>query len=48
MATVLNPRQTYFTHISHQMGFHQAISKELPKGIYLAHDGLKLHVNNPA
>lgn len=48
MATVLNPRQTYFTHISHQMGFHHETSKELPKGMYFAYDGLKIHVNNNA
>jgi phosphoribosyl 1,2-cyclic phosphate phosphodiesterase len=46
MATVLNARQTYFTHISHQMGFHHETSKELPKGMFFAYDGLKLHVNN--
>lgn len=46
MATVLNARQTYFTHLSHQMGFHHETSKELPKGMFFAYDGLKLHVNN--
>ena len=30
----------YFTHISHQLGFHENISKELPKGMFLAHDNL--------
>lgn len=30
----------YFTHISHQLGFHDQISKELPSGMFLAHDGL--------
>ena len=32
----------YFTHISHQLGKHEDVSKELPEGIYLAYDGLKL------
>jgi phosphoribosyl 1,2-cyclic phosphate phosphodiesterase len=32
--------QTYFTHISHKMGLHQQVSKELPSGVALAHDGL--------
>lgn len=30
----------YFTHISHQLGFHDQINSELPKGMFLAHDGL--------
>jgi len=30
----------YFTHISHQLGFHERISQELPSGMFLAHDGL--------
>lgn len=32
----------YFTHISHQMGFHSTINQELPEGIQLAYDGLEL------
>ena len=32
----------YFTHISHQMGLHELVVAELPEGISLAFDGLKL------
>lgn len=32
----------YLTHISHQMGLHDAINKELPNHIELAFDGLVL------
>jgi phosphoribosyl 1,2-cyclic phosphate phosphodiesterase len=32
----------YFTHISHQLGLHQEINADLPNGISLAHDGLKI------
>ncbi len=32
--------QTYFTHISHKMGLHQQVNKELPPAVALAHDGL--------
>jgi phosphoribosyl 1,2-cyclic phosphate phosphodiesterase len=32
----------YFTHLSHQMGLHEEIEKELPEGIHLAYDGLTL------
>ena len=36
----IGAQQTYFTHISHKMGLHQSVSKELPDFITLAHDGL--------
>jgi phosphoribosyl 1,2-cyclic phosphate phosphodiesterase len=36
--------RAYFTHISHQLGMHAAISAELPEGIHLAHDGLTLTI----
>ena len=34
--------QAYFTHISHQLGLHASVSKELPLGANLAYDGLQL------
>lgn len=40
----LNPRKAYFTHISHQLGLHEAINQELPLNIELAFDGLQLIV----
>ena len=36
--------QTYFTHISHQMGLHEEVSSELPPNFFLAYDGLKMEV----
>ena len=39
-ARTIGAEQTYFTHISHKMGLHQSVSKELPEAIALAHDGL--------
>ena len=38
----LKPRKAYLTHISHQLGLHEEISKELPANIELAVDGLQL------
>jgi len=32
--------RAYFTHISHQLGFHAEVSKDLPEGMELAYDGL--------
>lgn len=36
--------QTYFTHLSHQMGKHADIENELPEGINLGWDGLVLNL----
>ena len=38
----IGAKKTYFTHISHRLGKHAAVEKELPEGIFLAYDGLKL------
>ena len=38
------PERTYFTHISHRLGFHEEIEKGLPENIFLAYDGLKIEV----
>ncbi|PIQ21660.1 MAG: hydrolase [Cytophagales bacterium CG18_big_fil_WC_8_21_14_2_50_42_9] len=40
--TELKPRKAYLTHISHIMGFHREVEKELPEFISLAYDGLKI------
>lgn len=44
IATVQNLQVpvAYFTHISHQLGLHAAVSATLPGSIHLAYDGLKL------
>jgi len=38
----ISPKKAYITHISHQMGLHAEVSKELPPGIMLAFDGLSI------
>ena len=35
-------KQTYLTHISHLMGTHESVSKELPEGVKIAYDGLNV------
>ncbi len=40
----IQPKKTYFTHISHKLGFHEIISRQLPKNVFLAYDGLKIKV----
>ena len=44
VAQELKIPNAYFTHISHQLGRHDDINAELPKGIELAWDGLVLDV----
>jgi phosphoribosyl 1,2-cyclic phosphate phosphodiesterase len=40
LADELQVEKAYFTHISHQLGLHETISKTLPQGRFLAHDEL--------
>jgi phosphoribosyl 1,2-cyclic phosphate phosphodiesterase len=40
----LQIRQAYFTHLSHQMGKHEAVNAKLPKQAQLAYDGQVLHI----
>jgi len=35
---------TYFTHISHLMGFHGEVEARLPKNVHLAYDNLRLKI----
>ena len=34
--------RTYFTHISHKLGFHDKVETSLPEGIHLAYDNLTI------
>jgi phosphoribosyl 1,2-cyclic phosphate phosphodiesterase len=40
----IGARQTWFTHIAHELG-HEETNRTLPDGIRLAHDGLSLPIN---
>jgi phosphoribosyl 1,2-cyclic phosphate phosphodiesterase len=40
----VNAQKTYLTHISHRLGRYVDISAQLPPGIELAYDGLKLTI----
>ena len=44
VAQQVQAKETYLTHISHKLGLHQEISKELPSNIKLAYDGLKIRL----
>lgn len=44
IAQEIKAKETYFTHISHQLGLHAQINLDLPEGIKLAHDGLVINL----
>ncbi|PRY55482.1 phosphoribosyl 1,2-cyclic phosphate phosphodiesterase [Arcticibacter pallidicorallinus] len=43
LAEEINAEQTYLTHISHLLGKHADVNTELPDGVALAYDGLKIN-----
>lgn len=38
----VKPEKAYLTHISHLLGFHDEVEKELPPNVHLAYDNLKI------
>ena len=40
--TLLQPKKTYLTHISHNMGYHEEVQKKLPENVFLAYDNLEI------
>lgn len=44
MAGKIGAEKTFFTHVSHKLGLHQAVERELPDHIALAYDGLSIEV----
>ena len=40
----IQPRQTYLTHVSHNMGRYEEVQKSLPNGVSLAYDGLMIEI----
>ena len=38
----IGAKKTYFTHISHLLGFHAEVEKKLPKNVHLAFDFLSI------
>jgi phosphoribosyl 1,2-cyclic phosphate phosphodiesterase len=43
----IKPQKTFFTHISHKLGLHADVEKELPANVFLAYDGMQLEVQSP-
>ncbi|WP_108114132.1 MBL fold metallo-hydrolase [Kordia periserrulae] len=40
----VQPERAYLTHISHLLGFHAEVSKELPENVFLAYDTLTITI----
>ena len=41
----IKPKKTYFSHISHKLGFLNEVEKKLPENVFLAFDGLQIEIN---
>jgi phosphoribosyl 1,2-cyclic phosphate phosphodiesterase len=42
--SLVHPKKTYLTHISHLFGFHQEIQNKLPKNVFVAYDNLEINL----
>lgn len=40
----IQPKKAFLTHVSHKLGFHNQVQKQLPNNVFLAYDGLKIEV----
>jgi phosphoribosyl 1,2-cyclic phosphate phosphodiesterase len=44
MAGKIGAERTYLTHVSHRMGLHKEVEKELPAGVMIGYDGLSINL----
>lgn len=42
----IGAEQTYLTHLSHRMGLHEVVSRELPPSVQIAYDDLELWISD--
>ncbi|MEN9488536.1 MAG: PhnP protein [Bacteroidota bacterium] len=42
--TIVQPKKAYLTHISHILGFHEEVQKNLPENVFLAYDNLIINI----
>ncbi len=40
----VGPKKAYLTHMSHEMGLHAEVAKELPAGVELAYDNMEIEI----
>jgi phosphoribosyl 1,2-cyclic phosphate phosphodiesterase len=41
---LVQPKVAYLTHISHVLGFHEEVQKQLPENVFLAYDNLEITI----
>jgi phosphoribosyl 1,2-cyclic phosphate phosphodiesterase len=41
---LVQPKKAYLTHISHILGLHEEIQKQLPENVFLAYDNLEIEI----
>ncbi|MEI7501923.1 MAG: MBL fold metallo-hydrolase [Paludibacter sp.] len=44
IADKIGAKETYFTHISHDMGLHDVVNQTLPANIQFAYDGMSINI----
>ena len=44
LANKIGAKTTYFTHISHHLGFYSEVEQNLPKNVHLAYDNLTIMI----
>lgn len=42
--TLVQPKKTFLTHISHHLGLHEEVQKKLPPNVFLAYDNLEISI----
>lgn len=42
VVNIIRPKRAFFTHMSHEMGLHEEIQRELPPHVMFAYDGQEL------
>ncbi|MEZ4787283.1 MBL fold metallo-hydrolase [Flavobacterium haoranii] len=42
--SLVQPKKTYLTHISHIFGFHDEIQEKLPENVFVAYDNLEITI----
>jgi phosphoribosyl 1,2-cyclic phosphate phosphodiesterase len=42
--SLVQPKKTYLTHISHLFGFHKEIQNKLPENVFVAYDNLEINL----
>jgi len=40
----VKPKRAYLTHVSHHLGFHDAVQQTLPSNVFLAYDNLQITI----